>query len=226
MALGDAAVQNRRIESDAVVGDPQDGRVQFPVQGDVESAGTGMFVCVVQKLPDRAVDQRLRLRAAHFVDFSAHRRPPTLLVALGQFAHRRAQSDLFQDLRIEGADSIPQRRDGLPQRGVEPIEVCGGGAFPQLIEIQSCGQQILQRTVMQLLGQFPVAALIGAHRLRHQPSPHIEQCPHPIMTARQRERHRRDGGGEPQQAAHLGIDQGRNTVTHLLVLGRIDRPGQ
>jgi hypothetical protein len=48
--------------------------------------------------------------------------------------------------------------------------------FAQFIEIKPRGEQVLQRTVVQSLGEFPVAAFVGEHRLGDQSAAHVEQC--------------------------------------------------
>jgi hypothetical protein len=64
-----------------------------------------------------------------------------------QVEHRPA------DLRDALVEALPRERRGLGVVGVEQL---------------ACGEEVLQRLVVQRLGQAPAGAVLGVERLRHE----------------------------------------------------------
>ena len=111
-----------------------------------------------------------------------------------------------------GCSSVTVERSPVAvslQRRVDHVERGIGDAFAHLVEFQPRGQQRLQRAVVQVLGHFPVAPLVGLHRLGHQLAAHLLQCRDARRPSRQHQAQRRRRDRQPQQEAELRVDDVR-----------------
>ncbi|MGO9924787.1 MAG: hypothetical protein ACLPLP_01240, partial [Mycobacterium sp.] len=71
---------------------------------------------------------------------------------------------------------------------------------------------------MQLLGQCPGVALVGAHRLRDKRAAHVEQCRHARGGASQEITQGGHRSRQPQQQSEVGVH-------HVRQLNRVVTPG-
>ena len=126
---------------------------------------------------------------------------------------------------MQGGDGGPQGGDCFAQSSVEAVEALRVRIVAQIIEIQPRCEEILQRSVVELLGEFAVLALLGAHGFGDQPAPNIEKELNSSSATRQSERQCGDGHRQPEQAADLHVDH-MGDVAHRLVAVGIDDPGE
>ena len=119
------------------------------------------------------VQQLLGLGLSHFLEIGVDGDLGASLELLHHLSQRRCEPELRQHLRVQLRDGRTQAGRGFLQCLVDHVQRGIGVALTGLVEFQPRGEQRLQRAVVQVLGHFAVASLVGLHRLRHQLPAHF-----------------------------------------------------
>ena len=101
---------------------------------------------------------------------SEHRRP------LGDRAQRGLEPRLLEDVRVQVEDRVAQLAHGLAQRRVGPVERRVGLRLARLLELVPGREQVLDRVVVEGLGERLALSLLGLERVREQARALVRQA--------------------------------------------------
>ena len=157
-------------------------RSPVALQPHVHRRRTGVLAHVGEQLARGPVQQQLGIRLTHLLEVGVDGDLGASLELLQHFSQRGRESELGEHLRMQLGDGRAQARRGFLQRLIDHVERGIGVPLTRLVEFQACGEQRLQRAVVQMLGHLAVAPLVGLHRLGNQLAPHLlqrrdPQCP-------------------------------------------------
>ena len=109
--------------------------------------------------------------------------------------------------------------NGVRQRGVRPLERWMTDRFAGLFELVACGEQVLDRLVVERLRERLPLALLGFEGVGEQPRPALGEARDLRRAAVEQERKPDARGSDPGQEAGLGRDETRRL---RLVGGRVE----
>ena len=160
----------------AVVGhdearDPTPVREHLLRQVDDGGAGIGVLDDVGQQLAGGAEQEPVEPESAlglvqpSMTSCTSSRPRPAEV--LGQVPQRRQQAGLLQDDRVQLREGRPQHPDGLAQRMVDPFgrDLVGR----DVLEVLARGEDVLECTVVEVLGEGLALPLLDVDQLLHQP---------------------------------------------------------
>ena len=113
---------------------------------------------------------------------------------------------------MQGRHRAAQFRCRVAQRRVHRLQHRIRLSFKNFLDFQTCRQQILQRAVMQPLGDFAVVPLLGAHRFQHQLLACVQKLLDVFGAALEDEAHSGGRSGQPQQCHNGEVLVAGNTV--------------
>ena len=179
MPVGGELTDDGRVETASVIGDREGEPAPVALQPHVDRRRAGVLAHVDEQLARGAVQQQLGIRLTHLLEVGVDGDVSASLELLQHFSQRGRESELGEDLRMQLGDGRAQGRRGLLQRLIDHVQRGIGIPPPGFVEFQPCGEQRLQRAIVQVLSHFAVAPLVGLHGLRNQLPPHVLQCLHP-----------------------------------------------
>ena len=170
------------------VGVPDDVRQEL-ARGREDELLLRMTVLVVQ------IELQLEARAARRL--------------LGDRAERRLEPGLLEHVRVEVEDGLAQLPDRLGERGVGAVERGMRERLARLLELVARREQVLDRVVVQGLGERLALALLGLERVREQPRPRLGEPGDELGSAREQQREEDAGDADPGEEARLRDDEAR-----------------
>ncbi len=87
---------------------------------------------------------------------------------LGDGAQRRLEPGLLEDVGMQLEDRLPDLPDRLGERVVRPAKGGMDARLLRFLELVARREQVLQRLVVQRLGQRLPLTLLGVERVREQ----------------------------------------------------------
>ena len=185
-ATGGLDLDALRVQPDVPLGDPAgDVRRSAPTPSSATRSSAmparrerhrellrlRMFDDVGQQLARRAVQQRLHRRAQprgppRRVEIQA--KPTSLRCRRCQPAERGGESRLLQHRGMQLGHLRAQLPRGLGERLFHPVERRGVAGIAGVLEIEARGEDVLQRAVVQVLGEGAMFPLGDGHQLPGQ----------------------------------------------------------
>ena len=170
------------VDPAAVVGNHQAGPSALVREGDRRRGRLGVLDDVAQQLSGRRVQQTVD-RGTQFVaptvELDRNRQPPSGRCRVGEPAQRARQAGVLEHGRVQLGHGGAQQPRALRQCKLQPGERLGVGTLPGVLEVMPRPQQVLQRAVVELLGERPALAILGAHQLPDQIGAIFEQVTDP-----------------------------------------------
>ena len=109
------------------------------------------------------------------VELDRDRRPPGGRRRVGELAQGARQAGVLEHGRMQLRRGGAQQPRALRERKLQAGERLGVGTLAGVLEVMPRPQQVLQRAVVQTLGEHPALAILGAHQLPDQVGAILEQ---------------------------------------------------
>ena len=110
----------------------------------------------------------VRQLSSHDVGLNGAGKSTTFARRANKVAKRGEKSRLIEHRRVELSHHGSEHMRRLAQRVVDPVERRGVGCAPRLVEVLACRQDVLERTVMQVLGERPAFSVLDRRQLGDQ----------------------------------------------------------
>jgi hypothetical protein len=167
--LGEPLRERRLVEALPVVADGQDEVPVLLREAHADVARLRVLRDVGEKLPCRRQEQLLVRASRHGLRVKAQPETTAAGRPVPDRGERSLQTGRVEDVRVQLEQGLAQVLDGFLQRTIRPrqggpVEVLG-----RLLQVVSRRQQVLDRGVVEGLGQGLPLALLGGYRLSHQP---------------------------------------------------------
>ena len=177
VALAQPVRDLRVVDAHAVVGHHEPGVPVGQCQVDGDVRGLSVFDDVAQQLAGGPVEQPVDRRAVvgrPSVQVELGGEPATGGGRRDQVAQRGGQTGALQDRRMQLRHRRSQEPRRLQQCFLQPVEGFGCAGVAGLVEVLAGREHVLQRAVVQLLGERPPLAPFQVGQLGEQigPGPH------------------------------------------------------
>ena len=170
MPLGEGLRGTIGREAATVVADDEAERAVVLRERDRDSVCIGMPDDVRQELARGRVDELLLGMAVGVPEVELELELCARRGALGERPQGRVEPGLVEDVRMEVEDRVTQLPDRLCERVVRALERgMGRPGLARLLELVPRRQQVLDRVVVQGLGERLALALLRVPRVREQP---------------------------------------------------------
>ena len=123
---------------------------------------------------------------------------------LRERADRDGKPGLLEHVRVELDHGVSQLPDRLHERRVGAIQRRMRCRLAGLLQLVARRQEVLERVVVQGLGEHAALPLLRVQRVREQPRALRGQLLDEGRTSRQHQRQQRAGGADPREEAGLG----------------------
>ena len=196
-------LERPRRDADPVVGDEQlDLRRPGVATADADADVLGAAVAggVGQQLARDGEDEVVADALGVGVDLDVGREAAAAPGALGHRLQRGAQPGLVEQVRVQ----VEHRLAELDDRLVEALAHQVDRRVVARAELLAGGEQVLQRVVVQRLGQPPARRVLGRQRLGDEPPPAAGEVLHVAVAPGQHRREERRRGAHPEQEERLG----------------------
>ncbi len=152
-----------------------------------------------------AEKQQLLLRMPPLVvELEVEPKVPARRGLLRERAQRRLEARLLEDVRMQVEDGIAQLPDGVEQRRVRPGERRMRLRLPCLLELVPGRQQVLDRMVVERLGERLALALLGLERVREQARALVREALDELRAPREEQREKDARDTDPREEPRLG----------------------
>ena len=151
-----------------------DGELELPVGLDEAKCQLGRLRVpsdVRQQLARRREDQLLLRMAGRVCRIEPQLQVRATCCLSADRAQRRLEPALLEHVRVQVEDRLAQLSNGLGERVVGAVQSGVRERLARLLEFVARRQQVLDRVIVQRLGERLALALLGRERVREQARP-------------------------------------------------------
>ena len=197
-----SGLERPRRDPDPVVGDEQLdlGRPGVAAaDADADMLGAAVARGVGQQLAGDGEDEVVAEALGAGVDLDVGREAPAASGALGHGLQGGAQAGLVEQVRVQVEHRLAELDDGLVEALAHEVE---RGVVARA-ELLPGGEQVLQRVVVQRLGQPAARRVLGRQRLGDEPAAAAGEVLHVAVAPGEHRRQERRRGAHPEQEERL-----------------------